>query len=198
LRAWAISTGKRGFLTIGGRSYKLDKDVLDLLRSALGAGAGGMATLGLDPQGWVKDPQADGSATIGGVDTDRVSGTIDVAALLDDVAKLLAGGGFEGLLTPQLRTQIEGAVTATKVDVWSGAQDRILRQLAVVVGFAFKQGTSPVTGLDGGKISLRVRLDGVNATTVDPVAPKHARPLSELLSRDDIGAMLPGLIVSKP
>jgi hypothetical protein len=198
LRARAISTGKRGFLTIDGRSYKLDKDVLHLLRSALGAG-GAIATLGLDPQGWVKDPQASGRATIGGVETNHVSGTIDVGALLADVSKLLAGGGLDGLLTPELRKQIEDAVTATKVDVWSGAHDKVLRQLAVVVDFAFKKGTSPITGLDGGKMTLRVRLDRVNATTVDPVAPKHARPLSELLSRDGLGALLSGLgIASKP
>jgi hypothetical protein len=106
---------------------------------------------------------------------------------------------LDGLLTPELRKQIEDAVKATKVDVWSGAEDQILRQLAVVVDFAFKKGASPITGLDGGKISLRVRLDRVNATTVDPVVPKHARPLSELLSHDDLGALLSGLgIASKP
>jgi hypothetical protein len=198
LRARAISTGKRGFLTFGGHSYKLDQDLLDGLRSALGAGAApggaGLATLGLDPQAWVKDPRANGGATIGGVDTTRISGTIDVGALLNDVSTLLAGaGGLDGLLTPQLRKQIEDAVTASKVDVWSGAQDKILRQLAVVVEFAFKTGQSPITGLDGGKLTLRVRLDRVNATTVDPVAPKGARPLSELLGHDDIGALLPGL-----
>ncbi|MEY2442989.1 MAG: hypothetical protein QOJ46_2415 [bacterium] len=202
LRARAISTGKRGFLEIGGRSYKLDKDVLGLLRSVLGAGAargGAIATLGLNPQAWVKDPQTAGHETIGGVDTNRTSGTIDVGALLADVSRLLAGGGLDGLLTPQLRKQIEGAVTATKVDVWSGAQDKILRQLAVVVDFAFKKGTSPLAGLDGGKLTLRVLLDRVNATTVDPVAPKHARPLSELLSHDGLGALLPGLgIAAKP
>jgi hypothetical protein len=198
LRARAISTGKQGFLTIDGRSYKLDRDIVDALRSSLAASPGtahgsGLATLGLDPRGWVKDARSNGRATIGGVETNRVSGAIDVGALLADVARLLGGaGGMDGLLTPQLRKQIEGAVTATKVDVWSGAQDKILRQLAVVVDFAFKHG-APVTGLDGGRITLRVRLDRVNATTLDPVAPKHARPLSDLTGDGGLGALLSGL-----
>jgi hypothetical protein len=202
LRARAISTGKHGFVTIDGRSYKLDQDLVDGLRSALAggtAGGGGLATLGLDPQRWMKDPRANGGATIGGVDTDRISGTIDVRALLADVAKLLGvAGGADALLTPRLRKQIEDAVTSSKVDIWSGARDKILRQLAVVVDFAFKQGASPVAGLEGGKVTLRVRLDRVNATTVDPVAPKGARPLSDLLGHDDLGALLPGLGTGLP
>jgi hypothetical protein len=203
LRARAISTGKQGFLEIDGRGYELDREILDALRSALGAGrsnGAGLASLGLDPRRWMKDPRANGHATIGGVDTNRVSGSIDVGALLADVSKLLRGAtGLDGLLTPRLRKQIEDAVTSTKVDVWSGAQDKILRQLAVVVGFAFKTGQSPIMGLDGGKITLRVRLDGVNATTVDPVVPKNPRPLSELLDHDDLGTLLPGLgITPKP
>ena len=71
-----------------------------------------------------------------------------------------------------------------------------MRQLAVVVDFAFKQGTAPITGLDGGRISLRVRLDRVNATAVEPVAPKRARPLSELFENGGLlsgaGPAIPG------
>jgi len=195
--ARAISTGKRGFVEIDGRAYKLDREIVDALRSALGAGStngAGLASLGLDPRRWMKDARATGRETIGGVITNRISGSIDVRALMADVAKLLGvAGGGRGLFSPELLKKIEGAVTSTKVDVWSGARDGILRQLAVAVGFAFKTGQSPITGLDGGKVALRVLLDGVNATTVDPVTPKNARPLSDLLGHDDLGALLPGL-----
>ena len=90
-------------------------------------------------------------------------------------------------------TQIADAVTSTKVDVWSGTQDKILRQLVAVIDFAFKTGTSPVSGLDGGRITLRLRLDDVNATTVPAVAPKDARPLSDLTGEGGLGALLSGL-----
>ncbi len=193
LRARAISTGKQGFLRIDGRDYKIDQDFVDELLSFDHAGTGaGIASLGLDPSAWVKDARANGNAVVGGVDTTRVSGQIDVKRLLDDISKLL-GGSKDGLFGKKFRAQIEDAVTATKVDVWSGAQDRILRQLAIVVDFAFKDGQSPIMGLDGGKITLRVRLDRVNATTVRPTAPKRARPLSELTGEGGLGALLSGL-----
>jgi hypothetical protein len=193
LRARALSKGKQTFLTIDGRSYKLDLGDLfsaDHTRAAKQHGAG-LASLGLDPTAWIKDPQTKGDETVGGVVTQRVAGTLDVERLLADVARLL--GGDDGFLTPKLRRQIASAVTSSHVDVWSGAKDKILRQLAVVVGFAFKTGESPITGLDGGKITLRVRLDGVNATTVNPVAPKHARPLTSLTGDGGLGAFLSGL-----
>ncbi len=201
LSARAISTGKQGFLTIDGRDYKIDQDFLDELLShddkpsARKRSGAGIASLGLDPSEWVEDPQENGTATIAGVETTRISGKLDVEALLEDVSKLLGGSasGDDGLLSPKLREQIEDAVTGSKVDVWSGAQDNILRQLAVVVDFAFKNGQSPISGLDGGKITLRVRLDRVNATTVAPVAPKNARPLSELTGEGGLGALLSGL-----
>jgi hypothetical protein len=195
LTARAISTGKQAFLRIDGRDYEIDQDFIDALRSH-GTGTSkkrhaGLASLGLDPSAWIADPQDKGTAAVGGARTQRIAGTIDVKRLLDDVAKLL--GGNDGLLTPKLRAQIESAVKTTKVDVWTGATDQILRQLVAVIDFAFKTGASPISGLDGGRITLRVRLDDVNATTVKPATPKHARPLSDLTGEGGLGALLSGL-----
>jgi hypothetical protein len=200
LAARAISTGKQAFLRVDGRDYRIDQDFIDALRSH-GSGAAakkghpGLASLGLDPSAWIANAQDKGTAAVGGAQTQRIAGTIDVRRLLDDVAKLLGGGAgsADGLLTPKLRSQIAGAVTSTKVDVWTGTTDRILRQLVAVVDFAFKTGTSPVSGLDGGRVTLRLRLDDVNATTVAPATPKNARPLSDLTGEGGLGALLSGL-----
>jgi hypothetical protein len=195
IAARAISTGKQAFLRIDGRDYSIDQGFVDALRShgASKRAHAGLASLGLDPSAWVKDAEAKGAGTVGGVATRRIAGTLDVKRLLDDVAKLLGGGRGGGLLTPQLRAQIAGAVTSTKVDVQTGASDKILRQLVAVVDFAFKTGQSPITGLDGGRATLRLRLDGVNATTVAPARPRHARPLSDLTGEGGLGALLSGL-----
>nr|MBA3746170.1 hypothetical protein [Solirubrobacterales bacterium] len=132
--------------------------------------------------------------TIDGVVTDRISGRLDVRRLLADVAALLdSGPKGAGLLTPKLQAQIATAVKSSKVQIWSGADDHVLRQLTGVVDFTFKDGTSPITGLDGGRIDLRLRLDDVNATSFEVTAPKRARPLSELGEDDGIGDLLSGL-----
>ncbi|MDX6719033.1 MAG: hypothetical protein QOJ63_1287 [Solirubrobacteraceae bacterium] len=196
-RAGAISTGRECFLRLDGRDYAIDKTFLETLRGSPGAG-GAFATLGLDPRAWIRDPRTKGHAPLGGIDTIRIAGGIDVRRLLADLAGLLNGytaaGGAGGLLTPRLREQIAAAVRSARFDVWIGAKDRILRQLAVVVEFAFDKGSRPpITGLDGGRIDLRLRLDDIDATTVKVVAPRHARPLSELTGAGGLGALLAGL-----
>lgn len=194
IAARAISTGKRAYLRIDGRDYRIDQDFIDALRSHgtdTSRKHAGLASLGLDPSAWVKDAHDEGAAAIGGAPTRRIAGTIDVKRLLDDVIKLFGDGS--DLLGPKLRAQIEDAVKSTKADVWTGTTDKILRQLVAVVDFAFKTGESPISGLDGGRITLRLRLDAVNATTVAPAAPKNARPLSDLTGEGGLGALTSGL-----
>jgi hypothetical protein len=194
LTAHALSTGKQIFLRIDGENYTLAKLSGEHKEHAR-EHRGGLASIGLDPSEWVEDPQEQGTATVGGVQTIRIAGTLDVEQVLDDVSKLLGGGGkrYDGLLTPKLREQIEDAVTSSKIDVWTGAQDKILRQLVAAIDFKFENGKSPISGLDGGRITLRLLLDDVNTTTVDARAPTNARPLSDLLGEGGLGALLSGL-----
>ena len=81
---------------------------------------------------------------------------------------------------------------SAKVELWTGARDRILRQLTAAIDFTFDKGQSPLTGLDGGRVNLRLRLDGVNATTFEVATPKNARPLSRLLGDSGLGDLLSG------
>ena len=197
--ARAISTGTEGFLHIDGRDYEVDDDFIEkLLPGKSGAKTNrgdGLAALGLNPAGWFDDPRSRGKATIGGVETTRITSQLDVNALLDDVAKLVGGAsGTGGFLTPKLRKQIVDATKSANVNLWTGSGDKILRQLSAVVVFAFdEENLSPISGLYGGSLTLRVRLDGVNATTVRPRAPKGARPLSDLTGDGGLSALLSGL-----
>ena len=189
--ARARSTGKRAYLRLGDRDYLLGSHAKTGKRSTA---RGALGSLGLNPASWITDPQSKGTATIGGVQTVHLAGTLDVQLLLADVAKLLGGGPGEGLLAPKLRAQIADAVKSSKVELWSGAQDRILRQLTAFVDFRFPQGSpTPITGLDGGRINLRLRLDDVNDTSFEVAAPKNARPLSQLIGDEGLGALLSGI-----
>ena len=192
--ATATSTGKRAFLRLGGRDYELGDELVKSLAEILGgARGGGFASLGLDPSAWIKDTQDKGAASIGGVDTTHVAGDVDPAKLLADLARLLDGTGFGGLLTPTVRDQIAGAVRSAKVDVYSGVDDKILRQLDLAVDFKFDNGAdSPLAGLDGGRFNMRLRLDDVNASTVKPAAPKNAQPLERLFSEGGLSSLLGG------
>jgi hypothetical protein len=184
-----LSTGRTAFVKLDDRMYRVDDPFVGRLRKGLGSAKtpqAGLKALGLDPLRWIRNAKEKGDARIAGVETTRVGGDVNVARLLEDLDRLLtkAGGSQSGsagsLLTPALRTQIADAVTSAKADVWTGAKDRLLRQIAVVASFKFEDGKTPIPGLDGGKINLRLRLDDVNKTTVNVTAPKGARPLSRL------------------
>jgi hypothetical protein len=195
-----VSTGKQGFVKLDNRTYSIDDAFVSMLRGeAHKAKKSGLKeSLGIDPSSWISNPQMKGDEQVGGVETQRVGGDVNVSKLLADVATLLdkVGGSpssKEGFLTPALRKQIAAAVKSAKVDVWTGAEDKILRQLAVAIKFAFPTDVKPpITGLEAGKINLRLRLDDVNGRAVRISTPEHARPLSELTG-GGLEAFLSGL-----
>jgi len=184
-----ISTGKKGFLKLDDRTYSIDDGFVSELRGgAQKARKSGLKdSLGIDPSAWIRNPQTKGDEPVGGVETERIGGDVEVSKLLDDIATLLdklggssstSGGGF---LTPKLRKQIADAVKSAKVDVWTGAQDKILRQIAVAIQFEFPSDAKPpIAGLEAGKINIRLRLNDVNGAPVKVSEPKNARPLSKL------------------
>lgn len=180
LRAGAISDGKRAYLELDGDHYVVDDELSDRLRS--GAAAAATASLGIDPRRWISDAREDGSEQVGGVDTARIVGAIDVPRLLADL-QTGAGGAAPppGRGSAEQRKRIAAAVKSAEVEVWSGKQDKIVRQLLVRVQFDFPARTKPpIAGLDKGQIELRSRIDDVNGVTATITAPARSRPFSEL------------------
>lgn len=186
-RGTVLSTGRAAFVRLDGNDYKIDPEFVTDLREGLADAAEskqpGLKALGIDPLRWVSGAQERGEERIAGVDTTRISGNVAVAKLLEDLDRLLAKAGGSGggeLLSPKLRQQIEDAVKTAKVDIWTGTDDKILRQLAVRIDFAFEKGEKPISGLDAGHINLRLRLTDVNETKLTVAAPTDARPLADL------------------
>jgi hypothetical protein len=199
-RGSTISTGTKAFLKLDDGTYAVDKALIAKLRKELGAtGAqpqAGLKALGIDPLRWITNPQSKGQERVAGVQTERIGGTVDVPRLLADLGTLLdkAGGTGSSVFTPQLRSQIGDAVKSAQADVWTGAGDKLLRQLAVVVTFAFKDSSqSPIPGLDGGRLTLRARLDDVNGAPVKIPTPTSTQPLSRLTGTGGVNRFLQGI-----
>jgi len=201
-RGTVLSTGRAAFVQLDGTAYKVDREFVADLRKGLADAANskqpGLKALGIDPLRWISGAQERGEENIAGVDTTRISGNVKVATLLADIDRLLTkaggsgGGSAGGLLSPQLRKQIADGVKTAKVDIWTGTDDKIMRQLAVRIDFAFEGGETPISGLEAGKINLRLRLTDVNETKLSVRAPSGARPLEDLTG-GSIGDFLSGI-----
>ena len=204
-----LSSGRRALVTLDDGTYEVDDAVIDELRRSSRPPGGriGLPVTGFDPLRWISAAKRKRNERAAGADTIRIGGKLNVERLLADLDGLLtkAGGSSSGstLLAPRLRRQIAAATDASSVDVWTGASDRLLRQLAVRIVFYFKDGSSPLQALNGGTINLRLRLDRVNEraeprATFATAARRSARPLADLTGGspanilDGVGAGLTG------
>jgi hypothetical protein len=198
LRAGAISTGDRGFVTFQGQAFELPAENLEQLkrgyaqsqsqRGSTGPQGPSFGSLGIRPLTWLTDPKDAGTEDVGGTATRHVTAGVDVPRLLTDVSRLLdraeglqieGAGEVPGGLTAAQRRQITDAVRRARLDVWSGKDDGTLRRLRLVVD---------LDGKPSGRIALDVTIAGLNSDQ-DVQAPEGARPLSELTG----AAGLPGL-----
>lgn len=179
LSAGALSDGKQVFVELDGDNYVLEDGVLDKLSS--GEAAAGIITLGIDPRRWITDAQDKGTQQVSGVETQRITGGIDAPKLLEDVEKLIGTlpAGKQG--SAQQRKDIADAVQSASVEVWSGKEDKIVRQMLVRVRFDFPAGaTAPIPGLDKGTLELKARIDDVNDVNAKITAPARSKPFSQL------------------
>jgi hypothetical protein len=184
LAVGATSTGGTGYVNVLGRDYVLAGPLYEQVKAGYEEAAkqagGSVPLLGIDPRRWVKDPQNAGEAKVGDADTIKITGGVDVKALLDDLnsalnrAKSLGLKGADKLpdqLTPAERRKAEEAVKEAKVELYTGKDDRILRRLRVDVRTATPKGTS--------RLELDLSLTGVNEDQ-EIAAPSDARPFDEL------------------
>jgi hypothetical protein len=183
------STGGQAFISLDGRPYRLDKAFVTKLRARVARAPGhrlGLGALGIDPRRWILKPRARGTETVDGVSVTRVSGAINLARLLEDLDSFLtkAGGSAAagGFLSPATRREFADAIDSSNVDILSGASDHVLRELRIAAKFTFKKhgGLTPIPGLAGGRLEIRLALAGVNKTRLKVQAPAGARPLAEL------------------
>lgn len=184
-----VSTGDNFFVRLGGADFEVGEEAIaDLNRQAAQSkGGDGLAAIGIDPLGALKEIRKRGTGTVAGETTTHYTGTVDMNKLLDQVQRFLSTvprepAGGQALpqleLTPERRKQVAETfgVPTVEVDV---ADDDTLRQLVVATRF-----TTPVanreaaSGITGGTIEYRVQYADVGSeVSISPV--KGARPIEE-------------------
>jgi hypothetical protein len=182
MRGGVTWTGEKGFITLDNTAYAVSDLIVRQIEAGFEqAAAGRRGPLGLDLTRWLKNPRNEGAAQVGDAQTIKLTGTADVARVLDDMQGLAGQAGSLGLpagalpkLSPQERAEYLQAVKSADVAVYSGAADRILRRLTVHL--VVKDHGKTSTG------ALVLTLARVNQPQTI-AAPKDAQPFNALLHK---------------
>jgi hypothetical protein len=196
LKVGGVYTGDRFYVSYDGDNYdvgeELSKRAVDALKASIkqsSAGAGAdqqlAGKLGLHPETWLTDPKVEGTEKVGGVDTYKITGQVNVKTLVPDI--LAAAKKAQSLAPAATATKVPEVTDAQldkiskqikKLDVaiWTGKDDTILRQIKVDAS------------LDGDKTGDK--LDGAFSLTLTDVneeqdikAPSDTKPITDLMPK---------------
>ncbi len=196
-----VATANNVFLSFQGQPFELGEGTFADLTSQLDLKDAGNPLsprqLGMDPASWIEDPKVEDGDPIGGDDTRKVTGDVDVRKVVKDMVDLVKspavrkrlesqGAGDANIPEPSEKDlkEIEDAIEDVDVEV-SVDEDEVLRRFFTEVDF---DAADDGNGKDlKGKFSFTYVLREVGG---DPVirAPANPRPLKELLGGLGLGS----------
>lgn len=126
---------------LGTTGYRVPGDIAATIRRPLAnsdnALASVLAVFGIAPQRWAKNPRVVGEEKIAGVDTFHVAAKIGAQRFFLDVARLTKiltklriteVTGLPREVDRRARIALAGSVTSASGDIWTGAEDKVLRK----------------------------------------------------------------------
>jgi len=192
LTGGVTSTGDQGFVSFGGTSYEIAGPVFQQFKAGYEESAKqgtqkdqSLASLGMDPRRWLTNARNAGEAKVGDTDTVKITGDVDVPKLLDDVNRALGrirSLGVQGAdrlpeqLTDAERKQVADAVEDLGVEIYTGADDRILRRMVIALRARGEQASQTAD------VRFDLQLLDVNEDQ-DIEAPGDAKPFEELVKK---------------
>ena len=193
------ATEDAAYVSFGGETYEVAGPVFEQFKAgfeqsakeASGQQDQSLASLGIDPRRWLTNARNEGEAKVGDTDTIKITGDVDVPKLLDDVnaalekIRSLGVQGSDQLpdkLTDAEKQQTAEAIDQLSVEIYTGADDRILRRMVVDLGIKLPEGTSTAGGAQSADIHLDLQLLDVNEDQ-EIEAPDNAKPFAELLKQ---------------
>ena len=194
--AGATSTGDKGFVKFQGTDYVVSDEIFAQFKQGFEQAqeqSGGdedpsLATLGIDPRKWLTDAKNEGEAKVGDDDAIKITGGVDIEKLLDDVNVALdkaRGLGLQGAgdlpskLTDEQRKAVTDAVKDVSVEIYTGAEDKILRRMLINLAVEAPEGTEGVSSAD---IVFDMSITDVNEDQ-EVTEPEDAQPLDQLLGQ---------------
>jgi hypothetical protein len=198
IKAGLTSTGTKGFVNFQGNEYVVSDQVFKQFKAGFEQAQAqsksksgknqSLASLGLDPRQWLTNAKNEGEAKVGGDDTIKITGGVNVNKLLDDVnqalkkTRELGVQGTEELpsqLTAEQRKQVTDAVKNPRVEIYTGKEDKILRRMVVALGIVAPEGSGDTGSAD---IKLDFAISDLNKDQ-EVAEPSGAKPFDQLLSQ---------------
>jgi hypothetical protein len=174
-----IVTRENGWLEYGGETYEVGEElwarVIEFLRQSNEGRPNTFGEAGVDPLDWIDEAETDGEEEIGGTNTTKVTGKLDVQAFLRDSSKISTERLPEGTLR-----DVDEFVDDVDFEAWIG-EDDIWRRIRADTEFDVpEEERDSLGGLEGGSVSLDMELAEPNEP-VEIEGPAEARPIDELL-----------------
>jgi hypothetical protein len=134
--------GDKAFIGLGSTAYQIPDPIAGPLRAPLEAKTSNAlgAVLGvfhIAPERWAKNPRIVGNERVAGIDTIHGSAELDTKAMFRDLSaltkrltslKITNITGLPQVVDRQDRQALQRSVTSADGDVWTGADDKVLRK----------------------------------------------------------------------
>ena len=180
-----VSTGSRAFVVLNGTAYQLPFEQTERLRApSQPPEDDGFGGLRIDR--WIEDPQLAPGEPVEDTPTHRITGTVDVVRTLNDLFAFGRRVGAAELAVPEITgddaDQLRRVTESATVELLTGADDRLLRQLSVDIRLAAQVPDRVRTALGpvaAARIQLFLAVEQPN-TPVTVGAPEGALPSSAL------------------
>ena len=125
-----VTTGDRAWFTRGATGYAVPREAWTKIvegRKTGAAAASGAPQLNVDPSRWLRNVKSEGTEQMDGVQVTHISGEVDSARAITDLAKAMS----ESTPLPNAEQRLrQGGLTNGHLDAWVG-DDRIVRRVSL-------------------------------------------------------------------
>ena len=176
-----VMTRENGWVEYDGTTYEAGEALWAELRRTIETQGGEpmtLAEMGLRPHRWLDDLETEGDEKVGGHETTKVTGILDLGVLLREANRLSP----EGPLPPSTLRQVDDAFEEVRFEAWIGDDD-IWRRVSVETEFQIPEELRESSeGVSGGRLSFEMGLENPNEP-VEIEGLGGGRPVDELLRR---------------
>jgi hypothetical protein len=186
------STSDKAFINFQGTDYAVDQEIFDQYVSTFTSlqdrgdtgEQGLLETLGINPSAWLTDLENDGTEEIQGAEAIHISGKADIPKFIEDLQALAkSAGSAAGEVKPEELDQLDETIESADFDVFTGADDKILRRLEGSLELVPSEDAPG--GFDSLSVDFQLNLGAVNEPqTIE--TPSASQPFSALLQRLNI------------